>query len=223
MKIILTLLLSSSSLAFADTIKLINGTVLEGKTVEIKDDKIIFSTFAGKINIPKADVIDLKSTNPKIKLGERSQTLQTLKNMIQKRKHFNKKDREKMQKLSASLLLGTRKNLYFYYHKRFVILYSGLGIIPGLGSWLQGDVFNAVFSESLVIGGMIISQIASLHASKEIQSIGGILALIGWLSSVIAPFAYQKKYNRLLQDSLQPTLNLESKAGYQIAVWTLRF
>ncbi len=98
---------------------------------------------------------------------------------------------------SASLSNANRESLYEKNRKTTASSfgYAALNTFFGLGSYMQGNIKWGVVQSVLVVGGGGVA-----IARNEDVAIG--IAMIGWITGLIAPFFYQRGYNKNLREAL---------------------
>jgi hypothetical protein len=122
-----------------------------------------------------------------------------------------------MQRISGEVPLADRLTMYTAFEKKDQGLGTGLNIfIPGLGSWMQGDVYGALIQNGLLLAGTTLIllndsvdyQNSSFYNEGQGQSdmllyTGiGIIA-VDWIYGIIRPFIYVKRYNKRIAASLR--------------------
>lgn len=154
-------------------------------------------------------------------LRERFETRAQVTRLIAPRTGTNPLQLLRINRNASSLPLPDRELLYRANHRQDQLLGVGLNVLPvlNLGSWLQGDLVGAVANTAfMAVGGAVIwagfayadhfapqeTEIGVLLLPSPMTTVwaGTAIMAAAYVSSLVRPFWYDHRCNRLLADAL---------------------
>jgi len=151
---------------------------------------------------------------PVVEKQQSDEALAQLRTLIHNNAFRDSAGRDQMKRLVSQVTMNERSMLYVNNRKNDAGVSFGLNfLLYSLGSWIQGDYTAAIINDVILIAG------AALMASgyteyydyyygyyytetNDLFYIGLGIVVGGWVSNLIAPFTFQKKWNNDLRLSL---------------------
>jgi len=154
-------------------------------------------------------------------LRDRFETRAQVTRLIAPRTGINSLQLLRITRSASSLPLPDRELLYQANHRQDQLLGVGLNVLPvlNLGSWLQGDLIGAVANTAfMAAGGAVVwagfayadhltpveTEIGVLLLPSPMTTVwaGTAIMAAAYVSSLVRPFWYDHRCNRLLADAL---------------------
>ncbi len=230
----------------AELIRLKDGSVINGRVIEQKDNVIVIESSLGRMTIQKYQLLSIDYEggqsgfqNPQSPQGlpsqnnntDRSATIYRLEKMIEQGKVRKWTHQNELKKLAAQLPSDYNQLIYKRFEKKNALFYSVLNIVPTLGSLMQGDYWGVALISLGYLSAYYLEEMSWFYTysydpygsyyytygmNADFYTASVVVFASTLAFSLIRPYTFKNRYNKRLQNALIPDITVSRGDVYKV-------